>query len=117
MRVGISVWAVVAVQLLHGVSWVCIWSGATTYIHEAAPTNLRATAQGVLSTTYGGFGASGGLLIGGWLFSQLGALRMFLLQATVIAGVCVLYFLVEALPHALAQRRNAQDVARRFNIA
>ena len=57
-------WAVVAVQLLHGVSWVCIWSGGTAFMHEAAPPNLRATAQSVLSAVYGGFGASVGLLGG-----------------------------------------------------
>ena len=41
-------WAVIAVQLLHGVSWVCIWSGGTAFMHEIAPPELCATAQGIL---------------------------------------------------------------------
>lgn len=74
-------WQVVAIQLLHGVSWVCIWSGGTTLSHEMAPAHLKSTAQGVLNSVYGGVGASSGLLLGGWLYEHAGPIRMFELQA------------------------------------
>eukprot|EP01043_Picozoa_sp_COSAG02_P008453 COSAG02_NODE_270_length_26392_cov_29.151980_16_plen_455_part_00 len=47
-------WQVVAIQLLHGVSWVCIWSGGTAFAHEMAPPHLKSTAQGILNSVYGG---------------------------------------------------------------
>ena len=102
-------WAVIAVQLLHGVSWVCIWSGGTAFMHEIAPPELRATAQGILSAVYTGCGASSGLVLGGWLYANIGPIAMFRLQAIVIGCVGVLYFLLEAGPHKCAQRRRAAD--------
>jgi hypothetical protein len=104
---------VVAIQLLHGVSWVCIWSGGTTFAHEMAPPHLKSTAQGVLSSVYAGAGAAAGLLLGGWIYGRLGARRMFELQAMGIGATGALYFVVEALPHAMmmSTRRGASRAA------
>eukprot|EP01048_Picozoa_sp_COSAG05_P025294 COSAG05_NODE_6370_length_971_cov_5.089450_2_plen_178_part_00 len=104
-RIAKHPYHVVAIQLLHGVSWVCIWSGGTTFAHEMAPAHLKSTAQGILSSVYAGAGASAGLLLGGWLYGEYGALRMFQLQAIGIGVTGVLYFSIEALPHAITQAR------------
>ena len=100
---------VVAIQLLHGVSWVCIWSGGTTFAHEMAPAHLKSTAQGILSSVYAGAGSFTGLLLGGWLYEKYGAVRLFELQALGIGVTGLLYFTCEALPHALAAKNQSSQ--------
>jgi PPP family 3-phenylpropionic acid transporter len=64
---------VLAVQLLHGVTFGAFLMASVTLIHQLAGRQRAATAQGVLAAVSGGFGAITGSLVGGALLDRIGA--------------------------------------------
>src|SRR5574341_1486263 len=82
-------WLVLALQLLHGVSFSTWWVAGVSQAAKLAPPELGATAQGLFSGAMFGMGGAAGGLLGGLLYESLGAWGMFLW-----AGVGVLASLV-----------------------
>jgi PPP family 3-phenylpropionic acid transporter len=72
---------VLAVQLLHGLSFGLYLMASVTLVHELAGRERAATAQGLLSSTSLGFGAITGSLVGGALLDRLGAVGVFRVAA------------------------------------
>lgn len=68
---------VVAVQLLHGISFGLYLMASVTLMHELAGRARAATAQGLLGATAQGFAAVTGSLAGGVLLDRVGALGLF----------------------------------------
>lgn len=95
---------VLAVQLLHGLSFGLNLMASVTLVHELAGRERAATAQGVLSSMSMGFGAITGSLVGGALLDQIGAVGIFRVAAVgmlLALGVCL--FSVRASAAAPAQ--------------
>lgn len=68
---------VLLVQLLHGPTFSLIWTAGVSYANRMAPKGMGATAQGMLSATFFGLGATGGGLAGGFLYQQVGPFWMY----------------------------------------
>jgi len=68
---------VLLIQLLHGPTFSLIWTAGVSYANRIAPKGMGATAQGLLSATFFGLGATGGGLTGGFLYEQVGPFWMY----------------------------------------
>ncbi len=80
---------VLAVQVLHGVSFGAYLMASVTLIHQFAGRERAATAQGVLASIGFGFAAITGSLVGGALLDRIGAVGIFRV-ATVGMGFALL---------------------------
>jgi len=88
-------WVVLLLQLLHGPTYALMWSAGVAHAKESAPAGLEATAQGQLSSAYGGLGAVAGALIGGYLYEHIGAHLMYRTTGFLILGGLVLYIVTQ----------------------
>lgn len=90
---------VILIQILNGVNYPLLLVSGVTYADEQAPKGFHATAQGLFSTAMGGIGTALGGFIGGLLFDQFGAKRMYLVFGSfVVIVVCVVFVLHRTLP-------------------
>lgn len=64
---GVSLPAVIAVQLLHGVCYACFFIGAFIYVDRLAPDDIRHSTQ----TVFGMIILGGGPVAGGYLLGKL----------------------------------------------
>jgi len=86
---------VLAIQLLHGLTFPILWVAGVTHAAESAPAGLGATAQGVFSGTLLGFGAAAGSLLGGILIDRLGPAGMFGVIGWVVLSSLVVFLFFE----------------------
>ncbi len=86
---------IIAIQLMHGLTFAAMWVAGVTYASENAPEGLASTAQGVFGSTLMGFGSAAGSLLGGTLIGRYGPARMYgMIGAGLLVGL-VLFLLVE----------------------
>jgi MFS transporter, PPP family, 3-phenylpropionic acid transporter len=82
--------AILAIQIVHGLTFAAIWMAAVTYAHEIAPPGLSATAQGLFGAMMLGLGGAAGGFLGGLLIGAVGARFMYLAAGlAMLAGVLV----------------------------
>jgi PPP family 3-phenylpropionic acid transporter len=84
--------AILALQILHGLTYPLLWIAGVSFVAEKAPKGLNATAQGVFSAAIMGVGMSSGNFFCGWLIDQIGVYQTF---STI--GLLVLGFLLVVL--------------------
>ena len=84
---------VLLIQLLHGPTFSLIWVAGVSYANQMAPKGMGATAQGILSATYFGLGATGGGLIGGHLYEAIGLYQMYFWAGIWVLGGLILFTL------------------------
>ena len=90
---------VILIQLFNGVNYPLLLVSGVSYADEQAPKGFHATAQGLFSTAMGGIGTAIGGFIGGLLFDQFGAKRMYLVFGIfVVIVVCVVSVVYRSLP-------------------
>jgi PPP family 3-phenylpropionic acid transporter len=88
--------AVLAIQLLHGLTFPALWIAGVTYAAENAPEGRSATAQGVFSSVLMGLGSATGNLLGGVLIEHFGVAGMFgIAGGIVLLGLLVLFPLLQ----------------------
>jgi len=94
-------WAVLVIQLLHGLTFGPIYVAGVAYADQVAPPGMKATTQGMFGSTLMGFGAATGGLLGGFLIQQAGPGFMYR-----VVGIVVLVSLATFLigERALAAR-------------
>ena len=88
-------WAVLPIQLLHGITFGLYWSVGNAFVHEIAPRGLNSAIMGVFGgcNSGGGFlGALGGGMLyrlggGGFLFAVVGTTNACLFAVTVVANL------------------------------
>jgi MFS family permease len=78
---------ILPVELLHGVTYACMWSAAVAYGAHVAPPHLEATVQGVMGGIYFGAGSGIGGALGGWAYGAFGGQQTFRVAAFVNIGV------------------------------
>ena len=91
---SVAPWQVLALQLLHGVTFSLMWSAGVAYVNEIAPPGLGATAQGLFSGVMYGLGGGSGSYIGGLLYDSAGTVGMFRFTGLVSLLVLVLLLIV-----------------------
>lgn len=69
--------AILALQLLHGLTFPIIWIAGVSYAHENAPAGLSATAQGLFGATMYGVGSGIGAFLGGIVIGSLGGRGLY----------------------------------------
>ncbi len=88
-----SVWFVLPISLLHGLTFSALWVAGVSYANRAAPKGMGATAQGLFSGTTMGLGSASGALLGGMLYDSLGPHAMFRAAAIWVAAGFVFFLL------------------------
>ncbi len=83
---------ILPIALMNGFSFAFLWIGSVSYSGELAPENLKATAQGTLSSLMGLSGVVGSLINGG-LYDWLGSPGLFLVNS-LLALVALVLFVV-----------------------
>ncbi|KAK9820614.1 hypothetical protein WJX72_012297 [[Myrmecia] bisecta] len=72
-----SLWFVLGVEALNGITFACAWPAGTLHCSRIAPPGMQATVQGIFASLYGGFGTGLGGLFGGLVYNAHGAKAVF----------------------------------------
>lgn len=72
-----SAWWVLPIELLHGVTFACMWTAVVAHASNVAPKGLEATSQGILNATFGGLGMGLGAILGGFVYQEWGPIVLF----------------------------------------
>ncbi|KAK9796993.1 hypothetical protein WJX73_010487 [Symbiochloris irregularis] len=78
-------WAVLPIELLHGVTFGCAWSAGTLNCSRIAPKGLEATTQALFNGLYMGVGLGLGAVVGGFIYDATNARIVFFAAAAVVA--------------------------------
>lgn len=72
---GTDVWAMLPVEVTHGLCFGLFYAAMTSYASTAAPPGTEATMQGILGGTFEGLGIASGTVVAGQLFTEVGGRR------------------------------------------
>ncbi len=89
--------AILAIQMVHGLTFAALWTAGVSYAHENAPPGMEASAQGMFGSIMMGFGSGAGGMLGGLLMDRLGAAGMYGVVGPVTLLGLVLFILLERL--------------------
>lgn len=87
-------WAVIPIEITHGVTFGVCWAAASSYASIIAPTGLSATFQGLLTGIHFGIGKGAGSLITGLLYSVIGIRWAYRIYAVMSVFLLLVYFLL-----------------------
>ncbi len=88
-----SVWWVLPINLLHGLTFAALWVAGVSYANEIAPLGMGATVQGLFAGIAMGLGAALGAPAAGALYDAFGGAMLYRLAAVWMAAG-VLFFWV-----------------------
>jgi hypothetical protein len=74
-------WAVLPIELLHGLTFAVNWSAITAHCSRVAPLGMAGSTQQLISTVHWGLAAGVGAAVGGRVIARSGGQRMFMLGA------------------------------------
>eukprot|EP00899_Mesostigma_viride_P027928 jgi/Mesvir1/831/Mv17412-RA.1 len=95
-------WAVLPVEVLHGVTFGCAYTAGTLHLQQVAPPQLANTVQSIFTSIYFGYGNGTGILIAGFVYKRFGGATMFRGLAIAVLVTLGAYF---AFVHVLRSRR------------
>ncbi len=81
---------ILPIALMNGFSFAFLWIGSVSISGELAPENLKATAQGTLSSLMGLSGVAGSLVNGG-LYDRLGSPGLFMINSLLSLAALALF--------------------------
>lgn len=105
--------ALVALQLLHALTFAAVHTASVAWVSLAAPPNGRALAQALYASVLMGVGNAIGAQLGGWLSEHWNIHAMFGFAAAMNAIALVLGHCWLQEPHAAAIATAAPESARR----
>ncbi|GBF88827.1 hypothetical protein Rsub_01728 [Raphidocelis subcapitata] len=79
-------WAILPMELLHGITFAAAWGACTVHAAAVAPPALAASFQGVMQAAWLGLGTGLGGLAGGVLFERSGGPGLFSVTAGIMAA-------------------------------
>lgn len=95
---------VLAIQLLHGLSYGPYLVGGVVFAGERAPKGLGATAQGIYTGTAMGIAGFAGALIGGRLYDVVGVASLFrICSLAAVVALLLMLLSARARPAAAAE--------------
>lgn len=77
-----GLWAVLPIELLHGLTFAVNWSAITAHCARVAPPGMASTTQQLISTVHWGLAAGVGAAVGGRIIARSSGERMFTFGAT-----------------------------------
>jgi MFS transporter, PPP family, 3-phenylpropionic acid transporter len=80
---------VLALEILHGVTFACMWIASIDFSAQIAPPEWSNTVQSILSAAFTCFGSIVGPLIGGYILQSYSAATLFRGMAVLVAVVLV----------------------------
>lgn len=83
---------IVAVQLIHGVTFGLFFMCAVSYMSKAVPDRLRSSGQGLLSSFIGGIAGITGSSLGGLIMSRYGPVTLYLTCSVIALSAFLLYY-------------------------
>jgi MFS transporter, PPP family, 3-phenylpropionic acid transporter len=85
---------ILALEILHGVTFACMWIASIDFSTQIAPPEWSTTVQSILSAAFTCFGSIVGPLIGGYIIQQDSAVTLYRGMALVVALVLVTHCFV-----------------------
>jgi predicted MFS family arabinose efflux permease len=85
MRTWPTLWLVLLVEPMHGLTFGLAWALGTEFAKDSAPPGLEATMQSTFQSCYFGLGMGLGALIGGIFYDAIGPAACFAGVGAVIA--------------------------------
>lgn len=85
-----TVWAVLLVECLHGLTFAVTWNSSCQYANDIAPQGCESTLQSLLESLHWGLGSGLGALGAGFLYHRFGPIVLF----AACAILCVLSFTI-----------------------
>jgi MFS transporter, PPP family, 3-phenylpropionic acid transporter len=76
--------ALLAVQVLHALTFALFWASALAWLGQVVPPGLRATGQALFTAVTFGLGSLVGFLACGWLYDRTGGAETAFLAATLL---------------------------------
>lgn len=105
-----SLWIILPVEVLQGLTFALAWSAGTVHCRDVAPPHLRSSVQSIYSGLYSGVGAGVGGLAGGLLYGAFGGQVM-------CASGCGVMFVGWVLANGINSISKAmKKVAHRFSV-
>jgi PPP family 3-phenylpropionic acid transporter len=105
LSLAVTPWQVLALQLLHGLTFSVVWVAGVSFAGQMAPKGLGATAQGIMNSVVFGISGICGSLVGGVLFERYGGVLLFRSSALmVLAGLVIFLTLGRRLNQTSANR-------------
>ena len=85
-----GIWAVLPIELLHGITFAVNWSALTTHSTRVAPDGFHSSMNQLINTVHWGLARGIGSTIGGSILARSGGERMFLVGAFQAAATLAL---------------------------
>jgi hypothetical protein len=76
-----GLWAVLPIELLHGLTFAVNWSAITAHCARVAPPGMASATQQLVSTVHWGLAAGVGAAMGGRVIARSSGERMFMMGA------------------------------------
>ena len=80
-----GLWAILPVELLHGLTFAVNWSAITTHCVRVAPPGMVGTTQQLISTVHWGLAQGVGAAVGGRVLARTSGERMYQMGALIAA--------------------------------
>lgn len=74
-----GIWAVLPIELLHGITFAINWSALTAHATRVAPPGFASAMQQLVNTVHWGLARGVGATIGGRILGSAGGERMYLI--------------------------------------
>jgi PPP family 3-phenylpropionic acid transporter len=97
-------WVIVALQIVHGVSFGAFWIAVVALLARRAPHAIQTSAQTLLGAAVGGLGALLAATGGGLVLASAGGRAMFLADAAIAVLAALAVWRVPRIDQALAAR-------------
>ncbi len=81
-----TLWLVLLVELLQGVTFAASWAAGLVHCRRIAPLHVQSTVQSIFAGLYSGFGAGVGGLVGGLVYGRWGGRVMAATGAVMVAA-------------------------------
>lgn len=85
---------VLALEILHGVTFACMWIASIDFSAKIAPPEWSTAVQSLLSAAFTCFGSIFGPLIGGWVIEHYSAVVLYRGMAVIALAVLVIHSII-----------------------
>lgn len=101
-------WYILCLEILHGVTFACMWTAAVEYAKGMVPKQWASSAQSTLSATLGCVGGGTGAIIGGYVMEHHGGKYMYRGAGFILSGALVVHILYMLITKSTGRETVAQ---------
>lgn len=85
---------VLALEVLHGITFACMWIASIDFSATVAPPEWSTTVQTILSASFACFGSVVGSVLGGWVMQTYSAVVLYRGMGFILTAVLLLHVFV-----------------------